>query len=398
MPNIFKLSNISKIIENNHPVCILVVDTNVLMDEPDPANWNVTIGPTLFALSDGTVQELEYIRQKPPSRERADSRDKAAKAIKSLANLFSEGKITEGIPTKSGWVIGVPPPDRDQLEIELKQFEDTVKTFGHADTKLLILTKECSQSFETTPVTFLTAEVNLYNMAQMHEIPCHLCTGFPIENLKEVTEKIKDWDQVLRDIQVTTRQNSIDVEVTLTDYKSAPKWLGTESLMVAEGYGEVYDGNKNRTFLWTIPFYPRSIISSQKSSQENTADLPSVYLDFLGDDDFNQNLFDGIADRLSDCANIHFEEGKPTLQNPESVMEMLLYMEYIFREGVSEEALEKLRQEITESEGLLHYWTDWILGTEDEDERTACLEGFIEAVRGCWEIGQTYKFSFIPNK
>lgn len=392
MPNIFKLSKISQIIESNHPVCILVIDTNVLMNEPDPANWNVTMGPTLFVLSDGTIQELEHIRQKPESREKADSREKAAKAIKSLANLFGKGKVTDGIPIKAGWVIGVPPPDKDQLDKELEQFEDTVKTFGRSDTKLLILTKECSQSFETSPVIFVTAEVNLYNMAQMHEIPCHFCTGFPIESLREVTEKIRDWNQVLRDIQVTTKQNSIVVEATLTAYKSAPQWLGTKSLIIAEGYGTVYDGKKKRSFLWTIPFYPQNIISIPKSS-EKKPDLPSMHLNFLGENDFDQNLFDGIADRLSDYTNINFTEGQPTLQNPESVMEMLIYIWCI-----SEQGLERLRQEIKESGGLTHYLTGWILNSEDEDERIARLEGFIEAVNECWKIGQTYKFSFIPNK
>ncbi len=403
MPNIFELSKISQIIESNHPVCILVIDTNVLMNEPDSANWNVTMGPTLFVLSDGTIQELEYIRQKPESRGKADSHEKAAKAIKSLTNLFSKGKVTDGIPTKAGWVIGVPRPDKDQLDMELKQFEDIVKVFGRSDTKLLILTKECSQSFESTPVVFVTAEGNLYNEAQMNGIPCYLCTGFPIESLKEVDEKIRDWNQTLKDMQVTTKQKSIVVEATLTTYESAPIWLKTGSLIIAEGYGMVYDGNKNRSFLWAISFYPKNIISSPKSSEQTTFDsqfdsqlVYPLCLDFLGEDEPKQDIFDQIADTLWDCTNPSFEEGKPTLQNPESVMEMLLYFEYIYRNGASEEALERLRQEIEESEGLIHFWTDWILGLEDEDERTACLEGFIEAIKSCWKIGRTYKFSFIP--
>ena len=60
-----------------------------------------------------------------------------------------------------------------------------------------------------------------------------------------------------------------------------------------------------------------------------------------------------------------------------------------------EGGLGKLRQEIKESEGLVNYWTDWILDIEDENERYACLEGFIEALNNCWEIGQTYTFSII---
>jgi len=237
----------------------------------------------------------------------------------------------------------------------------------------------------------LTAEVNLFNEAQMNEIPCHLCKGFPIEGLKAVGEKTRVWYEGLRGMEATTTRHSIGVEATLTAYESAPQWLGTESLIIAEGHGVVHDGDKNRPFLWTIPFYPRSIISSPESSEGSAPDLPSVYLDFLGEGDFPQSLFDAVADRLAGCVDIRFEEERPTLQNPESVMEMLLFFEYIYREGPSEGVRERLKQEIEESEGLTHYWTDWILA-QDEDDRIACLEGFIEAVRGCWKIGQTYTF------
>jgi hypothetical protein len=126
---------------------------------------------------------------------------------------------------------------------------------------------------------------------------------------------------------------------------------------------------------------------------KDLAGLPSIYLDFFGKEDFGQDLFDAIADRLLDCANVSFEVGAPTLQSPESIMEMLLYFEYLYREGVSEKALDSLKQEIEESGGLVHYWTDWILRTVDKGERYACLEVFIQSLNNCWKIGQTYKFS-----
>ena len=114
-----------------------------------------------------------------------------------------------------------------------------------------------------------------------------------------------------------------------------------------------------------------------------------------------EDLFDAIADRLLDCTNLSFEEGTPTLQSPEFIMEMLLYFEYIAEyldeQGISG-VLAKLRQEIEESEGLIHYWTDWILNKEDESEKYACLEGLIVALSNCWKIGQTYRFSIIRGE
>ena len=169
--------------------------------------------------------------------------------------------------------------------------------------------------------------------------------------------------------------------------------------MIAEGHGVMRAGNEVRSFLWTIPYYPQTIEPRLSDDNEGPTDLPTIHLDFFGEDDFGQDLFDAIADRLSDCANLSFEEGRPTLQSPQSIMEMLLYFEYLNKEGLSDKALDGLRQEVSDSEGLINYWTDWILyNTEDEDEQHACLEGFIEALNNCWEIGQTYKFSIIRGQ
>jgi len=285
MPNVFDLSKISRLVESQHPARILVMDTNILMNDPDSSNWSVTAeGQNLFVLSDTLIQELEFVRRKEGSKEKAESRDKADMLIKSMASLFEQGTITEGIPVKAGWVIGVPSPKRDVLDPELEQLEDIVRAFKRSDTKLLLLTKECHQLFESTPVTLITGEWNLSNAVQMQGVPCHLCTGFPIEGLKEAAALTKpvDWDHELGEIQDKIIKNSIVVEATLTDYKSAPGFLDNCPPIIAEGYGTVYDGNKSRSFLWTLPFYPKNLISSPKSSEKTTLDPQlgyPIYLD-----------------------------------------------------------------------------------------------------------------------
>lgn len=232
-----------------------------------------------------------------------------------------------------------------------------------------------------------------------HLLLCERFPGTEFENwFTEIKKEAMDvnWEKELTVVQEKIEKNAIVVEVTLTAYKSAPKWLGDDALISAEGYGTVYEGITNRSFLWTIPFYPNNIISSPKPSEENTIDLLPIHLDFLGDKNVDQNLFDDIANRLVACTSPTFEEGTPTLQNPESVMEMLIYFENINKNGMSDETLEKIREEIKDY-GLIHYWTHWILTLETEDEQVGCLEVFIQAVKNCWNIGQTYKFSFIPK-
>jgi hypothetical protein len=381
------------------------MDTNIIMNDPNPNNWSVKAGgQSLFVLSGTIVLELASIRQKKGSNERLESSHKADIASKSLASLFGQGSITEGIPVKAGWVVCVPSPKKDELDPELDQLKDIMDVLKRSDTKLLLLTRECHQLFRSTPVTLLTGDRDLYNVVQAQGVPCHLSSRFPIEGLKEaaaITTPV-DWDKELAKIQAKIAKNSIVVEATLTAQRSAPPWLmlltGTKRFIIAEGRGVMRIGNEVRPFLWAIPLYPQTIEPRSPDDNKGLADLPPIHLDFFGEDNFEQDLFDAIADRLLDCTNLTFEEGKPTLQSPQSIMEMLLYFEYLLREGVSEGALEKLRQEVKESEGLMKYWTDWILDTEGEDEQYACLEGLIEALNNCWEIGQTYTFGIIRGQ
>ena len=309
MPNVFDLSKVSDLVESQHPAWILVVDTNILMNDPDPTNWSVAAeGQNLFVL---------------------------------------------------------------------------------------------------TPVTLVTGEWNLSNAVQMQGVPCHLCTSFPIEGLREAAAITKpvDWGQVLEEIQIDTRQKAIVVEATLTAQRSAPSWLvlvtGAKRFMIAEGRGVMRAGNSVRPFLWTIPFYPQPLDPRLSDDNEGLTDLPSVHLDFFGEDDSGQDLFDAIADRLVDCTSVSFWEGTPTLQGPESIMEMLLRFEYVAKyldeQGISE-CIAQLRQELKESDGLTHYWTEWILDTEDEEEKYACLEGLVVALSNCWKIGETYTFSIIMGR
>ena len=102
---------------------------------------------------------------------------------------------------------------------------------------------------------------------------------------------------------------------------------------------------------------------------------------------------DAIADRLISCVDIDFTEGKPTLQSPKCVLETLIHLEYMFKNGPSTYLLDTISKEITESGGLVDYWAEWITNINNESDRFACIQGLVEAINECWEIGATYTFS-----
>jgi hypothetical protein len=392
MSNIFDLSRISKLVETQRPVCLVILDTNVLMDYPNPSAWKVLSGATIFVLSDLTIQELEFIRKRDSQRQ-SDSFVKATAAIKELNLILKTGNILNGIPIPSGWMIAVSSPKQTELDDELKQLDDIVKAFGRSDTKLLLLTKENSQMVETVPVIFVTSESNLFNVAQMNGVGCHLFTGFPIEKMTEIIEKIKDWDSALEQIQMTTKNHSMEVDLTLTSQAIAPQWLDTDvcSLIIANGRGVLRDKNTTLPFLWTVKYSERTLeyTSSRKQGQSQT--LPSINLDFFGLDDFGQRVFDAIGDRLLQCMIPNFEEVSPILQSPEGIMEMLLYHLYE-QEDRPKDFVEQQKTEIevTEGDALEPFLLEKMV-----DADIQCYIDFIRILQRCWTIGYTYKFRII---
>jgi hypothetical protein len=303
------------------------------MNEPNPNNWIVAAsGKTLFVLSDLITHELEYIRRKSHTPKNEDSNKKADYAVKSLADLFRQGAIADGIPIQAGWVIGVPSPRQAELEDKLNELEDIVKAFGHSDTKLLLLTKECGELFKSVPTVFVTGEVNLSNVAQMNGVPCHLWRRFPIDDLREYTSTTSalDWERVLGDIQEETKQSAIAVEATLASLKEAPHWVfvvdSADQVNMAEGYGVIRDSTGDKAFLWAVLFNEMGFLWSSFP----LAEVPfgeAVSLDFMGKD-VDPRVRRSVASRISDCANVRFGDETLTFQSAQSVMEMFLLSEF----------------------------------------------------------------------
>ncbi|MBN2076530.1 MAG: hypothetical protein JW762_13355 [Dehalococcoidales bacterium] len=399
MDDVFDLVKISRLIESEHPSCIAIVDTNILMNEPDPNNWQLPNVPTVFIISDGTIIELEYIRKKKnnsQNKEKEESREKAAKAIRNLANLFKTGSISDGISITNGWIVGVPTPNRKILDEQLDELKDIVEAFDRSDTKLLLLTRECSETFTNTPVVFLTADNSLFEIFHMNGVPCHLCTGFPMEIREFLKPKPINWEQVLDEIQEKTEQNSIEVEVTLKSKKVLPDWLvdDSHSMMVAEGWGVIRDKAENISFLWAISFGDLSA-NNPESSEDNSVLKISQHLDFLGAESVDEYIIKAIAEKLANLVIPNLSEATPTLQNPSVVIEYLLVSEYS-EEGKSQEEIDSLERIIVDTDGeyLADGWIDLILDY-DQSEIVHRVFRIIRAIKSCWQIGDKYTFRIL---
>lgn len=390
---VFDLTKVTKLVENKKPARILIIDTNVIMNEPDYDNWKVEDDDlTLFVLSTTTFTELESIRQKR-GKPNSEAFQKATSAVNSMAGLFKKGDITEGIPIRAGWVVGIPSPKKELIDPELEQMEEIDKTFHRSDTKLLLLTRECHQDFKAVPVTLITGDKGFFGVVNTQGVPSYLHSGFPIQHLKTASALSKpiDWKEVIDGTEEQVDELSVAVEVTLTSIEIVSPWLkfhiGSKDFEIAEGFSIVNLNDDVQPFLWTISYYQQPFLSNPKGSPNEKIDQPAVYLDFFSNEP-SQQILDGIANRLIETTSLSFEENIPTLQNPESIMTISALFEHIASYGTAS---------IFNKQQMMDFWKDEVFDIEDQEEKDAIIGNLFYSIDSYWKLGQTYKFNIIKE-
>jgi hypothetical protein len=399
MTEIFDLSKVFRLVEKERPVCAILLDTNVVMNYPSPDTWKVTAGPTLFIIPPGVLIELEFLKEKIRKNEQnpRGTIDKSIIAINSLKDLFIKGKISNGIIIPGGWAISIPYPRHDDLEAELNQIKQIRDAFKSSDSTYLLLTKECAERLPT-PVIMVTGEINLFNLAQAWGIPLRLISGFPMETPIEVNEATADWGKALQKMNNATKENSIEVQVTLLVKKcESQSWPdGIDSKFIAEGRGIMRDSTQSRPFIWSLPYnemiFTDSIIDP---APEITRYNTEMNLDFMDCDDFDQEtLLPAIAQRLGDFTNPYNETG-PILQSSVSIIYSLLLSEYD-KDG---KGTDDLRRDIESNQGgtLENNLSTW-LKDKDSNAKADFFQRFTDRILRLWNVGETHIFRIMIDR
>lgn len=401
MSGIFDLTKVEKAIKDLRPSFVFVLDTNVIINNPDPAEWKVTGSPALFVLSDTVIVELEHITRRIQQNQKQDRNEnlQLLRTIKrNLAYLFKSGSVADGIQTSGGWVISVASPENDALQKELERIDDIVKAFGASDAKMLLLTKECNQLSGPDLVTFITGETNLYNIAQTNNTPCRLHTKFPISDIK-AQKKIfpaLDWDKELLAIQSTIKRTSVAVELTLDSKRSSSDRVGSQ-IIVAEGNGIIKGMTENKPFSWAVKFHLGDFIELANAAGaaslgiEFDHDIPSAALDFADGEKPSAYLHDAIVEKLLECTKMNFTEGGLIFQPPDEIMNTIQGFEMLesANNPLSEEELEEMMKDLNDLKP--YTWMEWI-SDKAEDEKAKYLSMVYLSVHNYWKMGQTYEF------
>lgn len=425
MSGIFDLTNIKTLIEKARPSAAIIVDTNIIMQESDFSNWKTSFEKPLYVLPCMMSLELEHLKNKP------ESRDGANTATRNIAEICQEGHIAEGIYREgTGWFVATPPPDGEALESGLEQLSSLVKVLGQVDTELVILAKEMVQAVSDIPIIFATADKNLFNAVQFIGINSFLFQGFPMKEMEKTAltlqPKAVDWDDILEDIQVVAARRMVGVDLTLISKGCAPKWvterndhLHPDPVIIAEGTGVIHAVVDIR-FSWTLPFAPwdfpaLNVFSADSPEPGRNGEaglnhtrlgLGTAHLDFGGlEQTVSPNLRNALVKKINNCASpLAYIEDMPTLQDPASVMKQFFLFEFIFQERgfenrIPRESLDEFEKKLKNYNNLLNWAFYWLYDrkTTREDLNISFGE-FLQALRSCWAIGETIRIDLLTEQ
>ena len=425
MSNIFDFSKINKLISDVHASAVIIVDTNVLINEPDFLKWKTSLKNPVFVISILNIIELEYVKAK----NKPQSSGNANRAVVSINNLLRTGEISEGINVKGvGWFVSIPLPKEDAIREELSRLKSLVSAFGQTDIELLLLTSELNQTIGNVTSIFATGEYNLFNLLKAQGLPAYQFESFPMKGLSRLVSYYQerhlsvDWEGLLTDIQKEAHKKLIEVELTLTSKSIAPRWLaqligGKESryILIAEGTGTIKIPTGELEFSWTLPFSQFRLLFLRNNKSEAISSEPKpiesdrlgvVNLDFgEREHDVPEHIIRSLAEKFNQAANPwSYLDGMYTVHDPISVTIFYLLFHYLQRNQQSaltlNDAVEWLRKEINQYNDLSEVEIKELVfyDPESEEEYSSMYHLLLPAINNCWSIGETISINLVQQE
>jgi len=406
-----------------HPAAALIIDTGTVMNIPDLNGWKTSSDNPLFIVP--CPQKMEP----PLLKGYSEIYGNSGAASGDLAGLCRDGRILEGIyQDRIGWFIGVPVPERELLEAQMKLLDLVVKTFGQFNTRLMVLAREMQRAVPGIPLAILTQNASLGQALEFVGINSVLFSNFTLCGLEKALSGVKtgwlDWDEILRDIQTSADKNLIQVEMSLTSRSAAPVWInggeqdqGQAPILMAQGTGVVHASTDLR-FNWTLPYkawdFPeikgeaKGLTQAGRESDEKAGGITPgrLYLDFGSAGHLvSAGLMKALMSKIRGCAfPLSYIQDIPTVQDPLSVIKQFMLYEYAYSErnqqdDLNRDALADFESNLRHTENLMN-WTYYWLRNREASQRDAdvSLGDFLHALRSCWNIGETFKFTLLDNE
>jgi hypothetical protein len=390
MDNIFDLVKLKTLVDDKNPKCVIVIDTNIMMDNPDYSEWKTDFGDALWVISGVIADEIQKLK----SCIDKETKRKADKARRSLSDLCQKGNLILGTSLGNGQsCISISNPSESILNKALKDYPGFRDVFGDADEKLYLLTKSIADLMLGIPVILCTADSGLFNKASTNGENAHLFSVadiFPLKLKKHewVLREKTDWDAVLTKIEREIEETSVEIELTLVS-KTLDESNPKSPFILAKGTGKVH-GQKEIPFLWETPFSPITYIVHESEVEWACDTYANPSIDFGEQNiNFNPDIVKTIKDQIVETTySPTFNGIEVTLQDPSSITKQWL------QQQLKEEALASLIKS-SETDAELFASAFAILNEECDDfTYSNIIDYLLDTHHRFWHFGETYCFSW----
>ena len=265
------------------PQVILVLDTNVVMNNPRLDLYGNEV-PTPFILVVPHVVELELRGLKRGSKDKG-TREKASRALDSLATLYAQGDASTGIDLGCcRWLISVNVPKNMDSNAQVERLIH--KKLGNADAALLKLAEICQNEFLDVLTVLVTEDQSLTLVAILKEQSVFsysdLQSSGALEELLGTTRPSKVRDLDISELIDFDEERPVKIALTLEELRSDRDYL------IGRGSGRLTDGEERYPFRWTFPYQNLAFFNFSKDEiplSSEYAVMPLENVDFMGADE-----------------------------------------------------------------------------------------------------------------
>ena len=273
--------NLVKAVERLNPQAILLLDTNILMDNPRLESYEIAApGPFLLVVPRVVFNELLSLTFNPDQ----GKKQKASGARKHLGELYQQGNPAYGIDLGNDlWLMTVSAPRPEGSEDTPLEDDQLLRYQGQVDLALLRLADACSEDISDFCTVFVTKDKELANSARSRG--CSVCELRDLRS-PEVLGDLLGNGSLGGVVDIESELSSLDpnekrpvkVSMTLEELRSEGDHL------IARGRGSLTYDERRHLFRWTYPYANPQRLEDWDSLQDiarNTGGMPVENLDFM---------------------------------------------------------------------------------------------------------------------
>jgi len=426
MADLFDFTAIKDLVAAKQVSSLILLDTNVLMSNPDPKSWQTNLPNPLLIISWSSIGEIARLREK----NKEDTQRQAREALDALLSISEQGPSYKGVPIQNvGLVLTLKSPPTEVLEPEIKKLLSIKEMCHGTDTTLMLIQRELNRTFPDLPVMSMTGDKLYTVLARDLGLTVYNSQQLPADLSKYArrnpAQPILDPDAVLAAAVQRLEEKATKVDLVLTGKRLDKSYVFDEfnedekpGAIIADGYGRLSIPQKGIiSFLWSLPYKPGP---PKNLTYHPAGAYPDYYcgyslvgmdaianLDYMGrEQDVPHDLAAALTSRIADFAALRPEPDMPTLLNPLCWAEHLMKTALCMEDWEKDKRADKNMEEFVKN--LFNMWENEEVFPDYQIFKQYCIKtlkltkednvaSFLDNVFSTWEIGYKVSFTLPPS-